>query len=152
MVHCIYVCSSSTRLLNSPPTPKTLGTRTRSGGWVCVLVPWLDTRLGCGSITASLSGFCGSLMVSISVLSFHIFISGVTICFGTSHFCFPHISPSFPHPCWLHKMCQPSLPSILLALCSHGCAGAHRLSSSRFCVPRDQGSWILHLHFVTGRQ
>lgn len=58
-----------------------------------------DTRLVCGSITASLFGFCGSLMVSLSVLSFHIFISGVIICFGTSHFCFPYASPTFPHPC-----------------------------------------------------
>lgn len=29
---CVYACSSSTHFLNTPPTPKTLGARTRSGG------------------------------------------------------------------------------------------------------------------------
>lgn len=59
-----------------------------------------DTHLGCGNITASLFGFCGSLMVSYLCHSVsHIFISGVIICFGISHFCFPHASPSFLYPC-----------------------------------------------------
>lgn len=76
------------------PLPKTLGARAEKVRRlrVCPLNYWLGHPSRMWQHHNLPVWVCGSLMVSISVLSFHIFISGVIICFGISHFCFPSAS------------------------------------------------------------
>lgn len=79
---------------------------------------------GCGSTTTSQFGFCGSLTVSMPIISFCILINLVVICFATSHVCFPRANPLlFLIFVGLIKLCQHFTPDILPTLHSHGHAG-----------------------------
>ena len=85
---CVRTCACSTS------HPEDSGGQDKKSRRLRVCPSWgWDTHPGCGSTTTSQFGFCGSLTVSLPIISFCILINLVVICFGTSHICFPRANP-----------------------------------------------------------